>query len=160
MPGSPDLERVAAAQLAAILEPAPVGSALPVDSASPLCNTLELLVPRVLRPGHPEWERESIDGFFFASAMKTDGASAELAGTCILITDQAVTPFVLNVRLAGAQSFQFFRIRLGERGAGPLGISGPSATSRAAEEMLQALAPRLADIDWAYDVLVSRPPAG
>jgi hypothetical protein len=151
---TPDLERLAASQLAARLEGLAVGSLLSVDSSSDLCDTLELLIPEILRLEHREWEKESIDGFFFSSAVKSDERSSELAGTCILISDQTVTPFALNVSLTETGMFRSFRIRLGELGTGPLGISGPACNSRAAQEMLFALNGRLDRVDWVYDVAV------
>lgn len=149
---SPDLKRLAAEQIAACLEAVPIGAPLLVDSSSDLCDTLELLVPEILRREHSEWGNESIDGFFFSFAVKTDEASAELAGTCILISDQTVTPFALNVSLSNRFEFGSFRVRLGEPGGGPLGISGPACNSRAAHEMLLALDVRLERVDWIYDV--------
>jgi hypothetical protein len=149
---APDLERLAAEQVAACLKQVPVGSPLPIDSSSELCDTLELLIPEILRRTHPEWGAESIDGFFFSSAVKNDDVSAELAGTCILISDQTVTPFALDLRLSDPQVFASFRIRLGEPGEGPLGISGPECGSCAARDMLLVLNARLERVDWVYDV--------
>jgi hypothetical protein len=144
-----DLERIAANQLEALLEQVAVGSTLSVDSSSDLCDTLELLIPEILRRDHREWEKESIDGFFFSSAIKTDERSCELAGTCI-ISDQTVTPFALTLGLGETDMFRSFRVRLGEPGRGPLGISGPACNSRAAQEMLFALNERLDQVDWVY----------
>lgn len=148
---TPDLERLAASQLASCLEQTAIGSPLAIDSASNLCDTLELLIPEVLRREHSEWERESLDGFFFATTVKNDAESADLAGTCILISDQTVTPFLLSVRLAGIAAFRNFRIRLGEPGEGALRISGPDCNSSAAQEMLLSLDARLDQIEWVYD---------
>jgi hypothetical protein len=147
----PDLTRLAASQFAACLNGRAVGESLALDSSSDLCNTLELLIPAALRRSHPEWATESIDGFFFSSAVKSYDESAELVGTCILISDQTVTPFVLDVALGDAETFRSFRIRLGEAGNGPLGISGPKCTSDAAREMLRTLNARLDRIAWTYD---------
>lgn len=147
-----DLMQLAAEQVASLLEMVPVGSEIPLDSSSDLCDTLELLLPEFLRRDHPEWETESIDGFFFSSTLKTDEASAELVGTCILISDQTVTPFALSLSLSDSREFRTLRIRLGEPGGGPLGISGPGCNSRAAQQMLFASTARLALIEWVYDV--------
>ncbi|MGO9973630.1 MAG: hypothetical protein ACLP01_12675 [Solirubrobacteraceae bacterium] len=150
---APDLGQLAAEQIAACLHAVSGGSPLQVDSSSELCFTLELLIPEVLRRKHPEWARESIDGFFFSSAVKTAERSAELAGTCILIGDQAVTPFALTLSLSDAEGFRAFRIRLGEPGKGPLGISGPECNSPAARDVLVGLNTRLERINWVYDVV-------
>jgi hypothetical protein len=115
------LSAAAAEQVARCLAPAAVGAPLAVRSSCELCFTLELLTLELLRREHPEWARESIDGFFFSSGVKTDEVSAELAGTRILIRDQTVTPFTLGIGLAGSTAFQVFRIRLEEAGDGPLG---------------------------------------
>jgi hypothetical protein len=107
---------------------------------------------RYFRRKHPEWENESIDGFFFSSAVKSQEASAALVGTCILISDQAVTPFAMNLSLLDPRGFRAFRIRLGESGVGTLGISGPQCNSGAAREMLVDLNARMAVVDWVYDI--------
>lgn len=148
----PDLRRRAASQVAACLDGVAVGAALPIDSASDLCDTLEFVIPKILRREHSEWERESIDGFFFSLAVKYDERAAELAGTCILISDQTVTPFALDMRLSDTETFESLRILLGEPGQGPLGISGPACTSVAARTMLAGLNRRLHEVDWAYDL--------
>jgi hypothetical protein len=146
------LERVAANQLDALIHEVPIGSTLRIDSSSPVCDTLELLIPEILRREHAEWQRESIDGFFFASSLRSDNDAAVLAGTCILISDQTVTPFAVDLDLAPEGGFRSLRIRLGEAGAGALGISGPGCKSRAAKEMLLALDSRLDQIEWVYEV--------
>lgn len=146
-----DLARLAASQLEACLNGVDVGASLPIDSASGLCSTLEYLIPAVLRQAHREWDGESLDGFYISSAMKSGETGAALAGTCILISDQTVTPFALDVNLVDARTF---RIRLGEPGSGRLGISGPAVNSSAARKMLWALDDRLERVDWAYDVTV------
>ena len=151
---APDLEGLAASQVAACLVGLPVGAPLPLASSSDLCFILELLIPALLRTDYPEWGHESIDGFFFASAVKSDRRAATLAGTCILMSDQTVTPFILNLDLADQGGFDLFRIRLGDLGHGPLGISGPAANSTAAQTLLLSLNARLDQVDWAYDVHV------
>ena len=123
-----------------------------MESSSDLFGTLEVLIPAILRSRHPEWSEESIDGFFLSSAVKGFDGAAEILGTCILISDQTVTPFAIDVAVTSAETFRSFRIRLGEAGHGPLGISGPKCTSPAARELLNALNTRLDQIAWVYDV--------
>jgi hypothetical protein len=147
-----NLKRLAAIQIATCLDGRAAGQPLALDSSSDLCDTLELLIPAALRKTHPEWATESIDGFFFSSAVKGFDDSAEMVGTCILISDQTVTPFALDVALEDAETFRSFRIRLGERGGGPLGISGPKCTSDAARELLDSLNGRADRIAWVYDL--------
>jgi hypothetical protein len=153
--GFPDLMRLAAEQIAGYLESAPVGSQLPIQSSAALCDILERLVPCVLRLHHPEWQSESIDGFFFSSAVKTDEASVELTGMCILIRDQSVTPFRLNMHLSDPLELARLRIRLGEPGGGALGISGPAVTSNAATRALDGLGGCVETVDWVYDEAAS-----
>jgi hypothetical protein len=131
-----------------------VGSPLSVDSGSDLGDTLELFIPELLRRNHGEWEKESIDGFFFSSALKTRELSARLMGTCILISDQTVTPFSLELSLSQAGTLRSVRVRLGEPGAGALGISGPAVNSPAARKVLLDLMGRIDRVDWAYDISV------
>lgn len=147
-----DLEALAASEVAAHLGEKPVASTLEIDSSSKLCPILELLIPSELGRVFPEWEAESIDGFFFSSAVKSGEGSAALAGTCILISDQTLTPFSLKMSLAPSDGFEVFRIRMGEAGSGPLGISGPKHGSPEARELLSSLNPRLRTIDWKYEL--------
>jgi hypothetical protein len=151
---TPDLAELAARKLATYLEGMAVGSPLPLDSSSDVCNILELLIPQLLREEYPEWERESLDGFFLSTVNKLDERSAELVGTCILISDQTVTPFVLRFAVSDTGSFRSFRLRLGAPGGGPLGISGPLCTSPDAREMLNGLNERLDRINWTYELAV------
>lgn len=152
----PDLEQIAAHQVADLLALVGVGESLPLDSSADLCDTLELFIPQLLRRDHSEWEEESIDGFFFSSARRTGAESVALIGTCILISDQTVTPVVLDLCVSGGGQLQSIRIRLGEPGHGPLGISGPMSSSRSAREMLAAIAGRVDRVRWVYDVSVER----
>jgi hypothetical protein len=99
-----------------------------IGSSADLSDTLELLIPQILRRTHPDWEKESIDGFFFRCCVKRGRASAELVGTCILISDQSGTPFQLDLHVADDGRLRPLGLRLGEQGGGPLGISGPGAT--------------------------------
>jgi hypothetical protein len=153
MTGGPQrLRGLAAERLAALMQPVPIGSGLSLESGADLSAALERLIPDLLREEHPEWTYESLDGFYFASATKVSETSAELFGTCILISDQTVTPFVLNLSLKGVDDLQAIRIRLGEPGGGRLGISGPTWGSDAAWKLNYLLAERLSNVEWAYDL--------
>jgi hypothetical protein len=147
----PDLASVVAREVAKLLDAVEIGSPLQVGSASSVCPVLERLVPQVLAARHSEWGSESLDGFYFSHAVRTGSRSAEFAGTCILISDQAMTPFRMNFDLSD-KSTMTLRIRLGEPlGNGPLGISGPPWGSSAARELLSLLDERLDIVDWVYD---------
>lgn len=149
-----DLRNDAACALSGYLAKVQVGASLPIDPSAELLEILEFLIPGVLRLSHPEWQDESIDGFRISSATKTTELSAEMTGTCILISDQSVTPFEFDLELSRNDGFESIRIRLGESGGGPLGISGPSCTSDAAKRLLIGLNSRLDSVDWVYTVSI------
>jgi hypothetical protein len=155
----PNLERLTGMEVSELLHGTGVNAELDIDPASDLLSMLELLIPKVLRDEHPEWETESIDGFFLASAVKSTDRSMSMIGTCILISDQAVTPFALELRLAGDDIVRFLRIRLGEPGGGPLGISGPPSNSRGATELLASLPARVDELAWTYDETIRYDPS-
>lgn len=149
-----DLRRDAARALSGYLAKVQVGAPLPIDPSDELLEILEFLIPGILRSSHPEWQTESIDGFRISSATKTTDLSAGMTGTCILITDQSVTPFDFDFALSRNGGFEAIRVRLGESGGGPLGISGPSCNSDAARELLIELDSRVDSIDWVYNISV------
>jgi len=138
-------------ELTSVLRELPVDSEFHVSPSAPLCDSLEIFLPRRLRERYPEWEKESLDGIFVARAIKTGARRAELVGTCILITDQTLTPFVVDLEVAEPNGpVTVHRLRLGEPGSGPLGISGPEANSKEAERLLASVVGRVDDIAWSY----------
>lgn len=140
-----------AVQLHELLDGLPIGAHFEVHPGADICFCLELFVPRALREQHAEWEKESLDGIFVARATKTGPTAAELVGTAILISDQTVTPFV--VELAAAEVGGGVAVRhlsIGEAGAGPLGISGPAVNSRDAQRLLATLLGRMDEVAWSY----------
>lgn len=150
---TPHLEAKLASELRELLAGTPIGAEFTVDPSSAFCSSLEYALPRLLRRRHAEWTKESLDGVFVAFARKTGPAAIQLAGTCILITDQTVTPLLLDLTLSSAENtVKFFRLYLGEPGEGQLGISGPECNSREAKEMLITLTTRLNNIPWSYKI--------
>lgn len=150
----PDLERLAARELDTLLQNKAIGTSLAIGMTSKLSLILERFIPQLLRREHPEWENESIDGLIFSHAVKRAEAGAQLAGACILISDQTVTPFNFDLHIAADDRLRPIWIRLGERGDGPLGISGPACNSRSANELLAGLDARLGRIEWVYEVFL------
>ena len=148
---NPDLAAIVAEELSPLLDSVEIGAPLPVDSASSICSALEYLIPEVLARSHAEWESESLDGFYFSHATRNGPRSAELAGTCILISDQTVTPFSLDLELSADGAISHVRIRLGEPGTGRLGISGPECGSSAAWKLTYLLDERLEQVEWVYN---------
>jgi hypothetical protein len=148
-----DLRATLALELKVLMSDVPVGSDFAVAPSSDLCFSLELLIPRMLRLDYPEWMRESLDGVFVARARRTAPAAAELVGTCILISDQAVTPFQVSLVLSpSGDTLESYRVRIGEPGNGPLGISGPDCNSPEAITLLANLISRLDRVTWSYEI--------
>lgn len=150
---NPRLEYHLAIELSELLGQVPTGAELSVPPSSDLCSSLELFVPQLLRCRYTEWLEESLDGIFVAHAQKTATHAVRLLGTCILISDQTVTPFLIDLELSpSATSVKSFRVLLGEPGGGALGISGPACNSKDARRLLETLTGRLGDIEWVYEV--------
>ena len=142
-----------ASELHDLMQGLPIGAQFAVPSSADICYSLELFIPGVLRQRYPEWEKESLDGIFVARATKTGSAAAELIGTCILITDQTVTPFLLDLNVSqqgDSDAVTAVRVMLGEPGSGPLGISGPPCNSRDAQRLLMSLVDKIDEVAWSY----------
>lgn len=152
-PVTPSLEAQVTSELRALLAGLPAGAEFTVTPSADLCYSLELFLPQLLRCRHPEWTKESLDGVFVALARKTAPAAVQIAGTCILISDQTVTPFLVDLALSSSgESLESFRVCIGEPGGGALGISGPECNSREAKELLATLTTRLNSIPWSYKI--------
>lgn len=130
----------------------PIGSKFEIMPSADLCYSLELFIPALLRRRYPEWERESLDGIFVAEASRTAADAVQIVGTCILISDQKLTPFFLQLRWSSARipEIRAVRVGLGEPGLGRLGISGPPCNSQAASQLQASLAGRMQHVDWRF----------
>lgn len=149
----PGLKAILATEMAEILEPVPPGTRFSVPPHEHICGSLELFIPALLRTRFPEWERESLDGIFVARATKTGPGTARFLGTCILISDQTITPLWLELSLSPAKdALSSYRVLLGEPGSGRLGISGPPCNSEAARQMLETITSRFETIRWSYSM--------
>ncbi|WP_407538708.1 hypothetical protein Q0M94_11035 [Deinococcus radiomollis] len=145
------LDAKVASELAFILENIAEETDLMVKPSTELCNVLELYIPEQLAYSYPEWKSESLDGFFIASAMKTEPRTVKLTGSCILISDQTVTPFSMRLSLTlPRDSIASYQVYLGEPGGGRLGISGPLYGSSLAGKFMENVVPRLEHIEWSY----------
>lgn len=148
-----DLERRVAADLSSWLEGLPVGAEFSVEPTAEVCASLELYIPRLLQEKYEQWKRESLDGVRVACAYKTGPNAARIGGTCILITDQSVTPFLLEaVASSSGQALESFRVCVGEAGDGPLGISGPDWGSSESAILSATIADRIDNVDWSFEV--------
>ncbi len=151
---APSLEAEVATEVKALVTGIPVGAEFTVEPTAKLLSALEFFIPHVLRSSHPGWEWESLDGFYVARARKTGRSSIQLAGTCILITDQTMTPFLVELASSpSGESVDSFRVSVGEPGRGKLGISGPRWNSHEADTLLALLTTRLDDIAWSYTIV-------
>lgn len=112
--------------------------------------TLEVYLPDVLRELHPEWERESLDGVYHDVARTAGENAIEIAGLCILISDQKLVPFHLRLRVSSAEDeVVWLELKLGE--------SVPNGMVRMPYDRRQALAKseihgRWRQVDWFYHV--------
>lgn len=149
----PSVEAKIASELEALLSENSVESNLHVKPNADFLYLLELYIPRLLSHKYLQWEYESLDGFYLASARKLSSNSAKFSGLCILISDQTVTPFVIRLELNSLRdSIASYQIFLGELGGGRLGISGPPCNSALAKKLLENLDARLDNISWAYSI--------
>ncbi len=154
---TPKLEATLARELRALVAEVPVGDQFSVPPSDGFRDSLEIVLSRLLGRHYPEWENESLDGFYFASAIRTGLEAVRLVGTCILISDQTVTPFLVDLELHSENdSLESIRACLGESGQGPLGISGPPCNTRGARKLLDALDARLGSIEWSYKLVSNK----
>lgn len=80
-----------------------------------LTVSLEFYMPVVLREVHPFWRKKSLDGLYHEVAIKTAPRQVEFAGRCILISDQTVTSYHVELRVAAAGDLiEWIDCRVGE----------------------------------------------
>lgn len=98
---------------------------------------------------HAFWKHASLDGVFHKLAIKTAECQAEIAGLCILISDQTLTPYRVQVRVASdADEIESLDCRLGEiRGNAMVRI--PYNSERGGK---WSIADRLQSIEWQFHV--------
>ena len=84
-----------------------------------ILGALENFLPPVLAKAYPYWKHESLDGFHLFEARKVGPREAVIAGLCILISDETVTPFEARLMVAeSGEEIARMECRLGKRGAG------------------------------------------
>src|SRR4051812_21084282 len=87
--------------LRTLLAPLSVGAKIRESAESKkLLSGLEWFIPSVLRELYPEWEYESLDGFYPITAHKTADLEAEILGLCCIMSDQTLTPLHVRLRLS------------------------------------------------------------
>lgn len=148
---SSSLEVKIASELRPYLEQTVVGSSFKVEPSSDLCYLLELYIPQLLSSKYSEWESETLDGIFFASLHKAGARVAKGGGLCILMSDQTMIPFFVQLTLSSSyDSITSYRVFLGELGGGSLGISGQPCSLSRRQKLLEDVGARLEGIRWSY----------
>lgn len=104
----------------------------------------------------PEWDLESLDGFFVADARRVGHGNVRIIALAILISDQRVTPFEAFLGIAKGGRHAECEIKLGEPGGGALNISGPTCTSPSVVRLVENLVERLPEIEWVYRTTYSQ----
>jgi hypothetical protein len=151
--GSSKLEAKLAVELRALLQSTPIGKQVNMKPSDRILGAFELYFPLLLRKKYPVWESETLDGFFVSNARKDGPFSLQLAGICILMSDQCVTPFFAAIRLSpDDNSMEAYNVAIGEAGEGHLGISGPKCNTYDAELLLRRIGTRLSHINWVYSI--------
>ncbi len=147
------LPSMLASELSGLLQSVPIGAYLQILPDSDVCSSLELFFPRMLRVHYREWQHESIDGVFIESAIKNNEHSLRIAGVCILMRDQSLTPFQSEISISPAdEMIEECILRIGEPGGGSLAISGPACNSANATSYRENIIARLDDIQWVFSV--------
>jgi hypothetical protein len=147
------LETIVASELCVLLDEAAAQSALKVEPSGGLLSSLEFYIPQLLSHHYPEWEYESLDGFYLTNARKIGSETAEFAGSCILISDQSLAPVLIRLTLSPSRdSIAAYQVFLGEGDCGRVGISGSSRNSRKGRQLLDIFSERPNEIRWNYVV--------
>lgn len=124
-----------------------------------ILSALEFYLPAVLRQAHGDWKHESLDGVFCELARKTAETRAEIAGLCVLISDQTLTPYHVKWRVASERDeIEWLECMLGEvRNGGMVRIPYVSPDSKSHPAGKLSVAGRLDTIEWKYHVGFGNP---
>ena len=147
-----DLEQQLARGLRATCDTVSIGCDISQSDDLPaITSALEFYLPGVLREVHAYWKHESLDGLFHELAIKTAPRQAEIAGLCILISDQTLTPYHVQLRHAvDAEEIEWLDCRLGEIHDGAMvRVPYNSYFNRGG---IRSIADRLHAIEWQFHV--------
>jgi hypothetical protein len=156
----PPLEPAVAAEVKALLAATPTGSDITIPTGAEIGALLEYFLPRLLAQKYPRWSGESLDGISALRATKTAANALLIVGTAILISDQTLTPFLVEIEVAASgESIKAYRVCVGEPGNGALGVSGPPCNSKQAARYRDHLLARLlsVEVSWVFDVSAREP---
>ncbi len=121
-------------------------------------SALEFYLPAVLSNVHSlSWKNESLDGVFHHLARRTGPRQVELAGLCLFISDQTLTPYHVQLRVAAnVAEIEWLDLRLGESRDGVM-VRTPYDPyfSRGG---LRTVPERLPSIEWQFHVGFGDPP--
>jgi hypothetical protein len=115
-------------------------------------HSLEFYIPALLAEIYPEWERESLDGFYFTLGKKQNDFAAEFFGLCILISDQTLTPIHIRLEISpDRDEVAWLACRLGERDANGM-VRIPYHLKSVADKRVLTLNGRVDLVDWVYEI--------
>ncbi|HZV00749.1 MAG TPA: hypothetical protein VFF73_28800 [Planctomycetota bacterium] len=129
-----------------------VGATIDVEATEfrDVAVALEYFLPAVLQLEHAF--SDSFDGFRFAVARKSGPRLAEFLGLALLITDQSWIPMDLQIELvARLPAVRSVTCRVGEVGAGVLGLETIPWGRPEADTLLAGLLARRDTINWAFE---------
>ncbi|MCP4480515.1 MAG: hypothetical protein GY818_20715 [Planctomycetaceae bacterium] len=99
-----------------VLQSVDVGDQI-VDSKDPrrAMSFLEYFIPEILREVHSEWKHEGLDGVCPEIVTKTAKCEIEIIGSCIVLSDQAVLPSYILIRVSATDDvIESMECKLGE----------------------------------------------
>ncbi len=149
---APTPEQVVSMSLRAIIADLAKGSTITESGlAQDLLLGLQWFIPIIICEIHPEFS-DSLDGIQLTVARKTGENEAELFGLCCFISDQALAPLHLRIRLVAFEDkISWFECRFGEREGGRM-RRAPYRMLKAEQRRLQLLDAAADQIDWVYRV--------
>lgn len=143
------LEQELARGLRAACDMIPIGEDISQsDGFRVVVSALECYLPAMLREVHLCWKHESLDGVFHEKAVKTAARRAEIAGHCIRISDQTLTPFHVQLGHAlNVDEIEWLDCRLGEVRGGVMVRIPYSRRYR-----IRSVSDRLHSIEWKFHI--------
>ena len=131
LPPDRELEESLAQDCSRALAGVPRDSSFDVAPDSALAAILERYLPAALARAFPAWKSETLDGVRVDTARRDGEREVTLSGMCILMSDQARTPFLACLAIADTgRALDSGRICIGIAGDGRLGISEPATGAK------------------------------
>lgn len=125
------------------------------EHCAELAEALCWFVPECLRWKYPEWRWESLDGIELSFIRVSGKSELELAGNCILITDQTWTAIYVKLRsFDPANGVDWIDCRVGEVDEQTGEMIQDIYGSDAAIKRRLVMKDRLDDIRWKFRCVV------